>query len=1091
MSTPASGRVRSLAVTLLFAMIASLAVVVPGVAAPAAAATNQDIVVDSLSLSHIDAAENPQPGQLTTSSVALLQWRWDASKTAVKEGDSFTIELPEVFTYRRQATEPVYYDFGNGNEQIGECVMAERLMTCTFNATMAHKVEAGYGKIKGDGKVHLSIASATTAEEVPFVVNGSDKVLVDLPGQGGIRGSKPGTYSPQNLVKGSTGMSEDSPHANWLIRFGTTQLSRTTGVAYDGATVHTITLNDTLGAGMSCPDQTRIDDAGLIAERSAELPDRASLTLDKGAAGSTTTSEGEFSLTFECGAVNADGTTPITIRATGPFDPDANYSVTYSTPVTADGGKAVPGFTYENKVSIEGTNLSASNSRTFVRSFSITVRMEAGFGNFRIAKYMVGGGATQVAPGAEFPVTVSYELPGTATTDDYPSWTAPGTVNPDKRGGTATFNVAYGSLTPFHTPFPVGTRVTLSEDLSGTAVPAGYEWGAPHFSTTTVSIEDRVEKPVTLTNRLDMKANYFQVVKNADGAPGAENRDYTFQYTCSDGTQGVLTAKGDGTPVQSDRAFAVGTVCEVTEDEAAAAIDGYTLDASGAQAQSVTVGLISQDTVTATFTNAYTQDAGRFSVTKVVDGDTGYLSPEAYKFGYTCTAPGQPDITGRIAVAPGTTEQSDLIPVGYTCTVTEDDHQAPGFTLDVQTGAPVTITKDTVQDITVTNTYTRLTGTFTVSKTVVGDYTATGADTFQVTYTCDDPDATTGSLSLPATGTPVSGPTLPTGTKCTITEDAASAARTGYAVATTYSTGSVTVEEGSTPHVTVTNTYTALKGGFTISKTVDGDGADLAASTEFTFDYVCTPVSGGAEIRNSVTLKGGTSVAVEDVPVGSCTVTERDATVANTSVQTSLSVDGTAVPGDNATFQVTDGATVQVSATNTYTRDRATFSVVKTVVGGDGSFANETFIFDYTCTDGSRGSLAVPGDGTPRESDPIETGAECTVTEREGTADRDGYTVVSEIANGGKVTIVKGEEPQVAATNTYTVVPTPSPSPTPTATATTAPTVSPSATLADPPSGQPLARTGASNVLLLGVIGTVLLAGGALAFVVKRRRDEA
>ena len=79
----------------------------------------------------------------------------------------------------------------------------------------------------------------------------------------------------------------------------------------------------------------------------------------------------------------------------------------------------------------------------------------------------------------------------------------------------------------------------------------------------------------------------------------------------------------------------------------------------------------------------------------------------------------------------------------------------------------------------------------------------------------------------------------------------------------------------------------------------------------------------------------------------------------------------------------------------------------------------------------------------------------------------------------------------MAATNTYTVVPVPSPTPTPTATATTAPTMSPSATLADPPSGQPLARTGASNVLLLGVIGTVLLAGGALAFVVKRRRDEA
>ena len=34
MTTPASGRVRTLAVTLLFAMIASSAVVMPGVAAP-------------------------------------------------------------------------------------------------------------------------------------------------------------------------------------------------------------------------------------------------------------------------------------------------------------------------------------------------------------------------------------------------------------------------------------------------------------------------------------------------------------------------------------------------------------------------------------------------------------------------------------------------------------------------------------------------------------------------------------------------------------------------------------------------------------------------------------------------------------------------------------------------------------------------------------------------------------------------------------------------------------------------------------------------------------------------------------------------
>ena len=144
---PASRRVRTLAVTLLFAMIVSLAVVVPGVAAPAAP-TNQDIVVDNLTLSHIDAAEDPQPGQLTTSSVALLKWRWDASNATVKEGDSFTIELPQVFTYCRQATEPIYYDFGNGNKNVSVDLPDVGGIRCPQAAAYAFQKLAGTGLLR-------------------------------------------------------------------------------------------------------------------------------------------------------------------------------------------------------------------------------------------------------------------------------------------------------------------------------------------------------------------------------------------------------------------------------------------------------------------------------------------------------------------------------------------------------------------------------------------------------------------------------------------------------------------------------------------------------------------------------------------------------------------------------------------------------------------------------------------------------------------------------------------------------------------------------------------------------------------------------
>ncbi len=383
------------------------------------------------------------------------------------------------------------------------------------------------------------------------------------------------------------------------------------------------------------------------------------------------------------------------------------------------------------------------------------------------------------------------------------------------------------------------------------------------------------------------------------------------------------------------------------------------------------------------------------------------------------------------------------------------------------------VSGDAAAGFTVTNTLNK--GTFSVKKVVEGA-TFTGADnTFTVQYNCKHNSVTltneqkTGSLTLTGNGAAVTSPSLPFGTSCTIKEADGSAQRAGYAVATAYNAGQVTVGTATpSPEVTVTNKYAPLKGGFVISKTVDGDGAALAKDKEFIFDYTCTPLTGAAQVKGTVVVKGGENGAVTDVPVGSCSVSERDATIDGASLNTVLTVDGSSdgVNNGTAVFNVKDGVTVQVAATNTYVLDRGSFSVAKKVVGGADSFTKDTFVFDYVCTDGTEGRLDVPGDGTAVEGPRVPTGTECTVTERAQTANRDGYTVTSELSDNGKVTISqKDTVVAVTATNTYTPVP--------------------------KVPGKQLAKTGASNVAVVGVVGSLLVVVGGVLIALKRRRNDA
>lgn len=1094
-----SRAVRSRVAGVAVALLAALGIVVQGLAAPAAADVNPQIEVKNLSLTKINSAEEEQGGALIVDNLALLKFDWDASKTTPKAGDSFTITLPEQLDFQSTLERPIHYD--EANVDLGKCTIDGKTVTCTFDERITPLVQAGNKNIRGTGKFQLAAKKSTTQEELPFVINGDKAgktVQVDLPGTGGITVGQ-SKYNPdKRIYKGYTGlMKEGDTKATWFFHFGGSSLQNELGKTFDGHTVQTITFKDTLGAGMKCPLQSVI----LYAVDSEENPSQ-SFELDNGLeSGPKTTDQGAFEVTGKCEEMAPDGTTPITFKATGPFRAKTNYMVSYSTLFTGDDGKALPGTEYTNTVSADGTTITSTNTVSFVAAGGVSVSMDPGEGAFSITKKIASDYANQVNAGATFTVTFDYELPATA--NQYPNWTPPvnednsSTLNADKRTGTATMKVTRGVASS--AKFPTGTKISnLREDISKAnhALPDGYVWKDPKFTigsavATSLTIGDRTTTKVDLLNTVGVGVadNGFQVVKKASGAEGAAAKKFSFSYTCAlpDNTEKsgqIADVPGDETPVASPEEFPVGTKCKVTEDAAGVGIDGYTLDPAGHEPQSVTIGRVSAPTVTATFTNTYTRDMGRFSVKKTVAGDAGADAPSSYTFDYTCKANGKNPIEGTIDVGKDETKQSEEIPVGYSCSVKErvDQGQAgtayvEGYTLDVTTGAAVAIAKGAVPNIDVTNTYTRNKGTFSVKKVVEGA-TFTGADnTFTVQYNCthnsnsvtltDEQKA--GSLTLTGNGTAVTSPSLPFGTSCTIKETDGSAQRAGYAVATAYTAGQVTVGTATpSPEVTVTNTYAPLKGGFVISKTVDGDGAALANDKEFTFDYTCTPLTGAAQVKGTVVVKGGENGAVADVPVGSCSVSERDATINGASLNTVFTVDGSSdgVNNGTAVFNVKDGVTVKVAATNTYVRDRGSFSVAKTVVGGADSFTKDTFVFDYVCTDGTEGRLDVPGDGTAVEGPRVPTGTECTVTERAQTANRDGYTVTSELSDNGKVTISqKDAVVAVTATNTYTPVP--------------------------KVPGKQLAKTGASNVAVVGVVGSLLVVVGGVLIALKRRRHDA
>ena len=299
---------------------------------------------------------------------------------------------------------------------------------------------------------------------------------------------------------------------------------------------------------------------------------------------------------------------------------------------------------------------------------------------------------------------------------------------------------------------------------------------------------------------------------------------------------------------------------------------------------------------------------GELTLTKAIRGNApaNMTAQKAYNFLITGpdTVKGQTyggirfDANGQATVTitgSGSVTIKEL-PIGD-YTVTEDQAGAAldGYALSVTGGGVVTITEAVGAAVTVTNTYAEI-GSLVLVKAIEGNApeAAGKAYTFIITGPAEAAGhvyarENGGTVAFDASGKAevtivgegsVSIAGLPAGSY-KVTEDQDSAEIAGYTLNVT-GEGSAEVTRINGAVITVKNTYTEKSGSLTITKMIEGGGADAVGKT---YSFTVTgpdavkgktygDVSFNASGRAVVTIKGAGSMTIAGLPAAIYTVTE-------------------------------------------------------------------------------------------------------------------------------------------------------------------------------------------------------------------------
>ena len=666
-------------------MVAAMLTVLP---MQARAAINPKITISDLSLTPSNATgeEDPSKTSVQSGDYLKLKFSWDASKAQAKGGDSFEIALPEQVRSKDKITEPMMLNHDGVSTQVGECSVAERKITCTFNSELDKIVAQGFKDLRGNGTSLLVANGASNLPNLPIKANGVD-TPVAVPG-GKIGAYVEGPYKPEKVTKWASDLTADSDKIAWQLIFGPDQIKAALeengqSLTVDGKTRSTIMFTDELGPGQKyVADKSRWRlETGTSESKSASS---GQLTDASGADQNTNAGDFDLDVTF-----NGD---VAFVKVTGPFAPRSNYIVRYESTPDTDNGKVQAGVRYKNDATALGTSLRGSYAVHYASSFSINVEMKPGFGGFEITKLLTGTETGKVPADTTFKVSVNYDLPGDAKASAYPGWKAPGTLNQDRTGGDLEMTLNIGAKTVFKEIFPTGTVLTFNEDpTNASATPEGVVWGKPAFmvngqSTNTATVEEQMLETVTLSNSADavpVDHGDFTITKALAGDGDFSNSTFLFTYSCTDNTTGFLMVKGGKTSEHSEEVQA-GSTCTVTEVTDSAFRTGYTLTAPEPQ----TVAITKDQTAEVKMTNTYTKAKGSFSVTNTATGAP--VGDKEFTFTYTCDNGQKGDLKVK---ADGTAVNGPELPVGTECTIEQDVNKAQvdGYSLKAPASQKVTI----------------------------------------------------------------------------------------------------------------------------------------------------------------------------------------------------------------------------------------------------------------------------------------------------------------------------------------------------------------------------------------------------------------
>ena len=561
---------------------------------------------------------------------------------------------------------------------------------------------------------------------------------------------------------------------------------------------------------------------------------------------------------------------------------------------------------------------------------------------------------------------------------------------------------------------------TVTEDEDDAAI-EGYDLSVTGGGEVSVVAKDVAE--TTITNTYTRQTGSLTVTKTAtDNNDEAVSNTFYFSVKNSEGKYLQTDEKSFGTTEvffsvesESSKTFSELPVGDytVTEDKTRVEVTGYDFLATSTTEKNVTVTKSSAPT-TAALVNNYEKHLGTLTVQKIAkdnnnddvtgafefsvkNGDDQYLQSDEKTFD---------DAEYFFTVAAGSSKIFEKLPAGkYQVEEKTDDIAVSGYTFnkdDSRTSGTGSVSKISTEYSTVTleNKFTKDVGSLKITK-ALGANAPEDAASKKYTFTVTGPDNYSKTVTIEGAGSEtLTG--LEPGTY-TVTEDLTDVAIDGYDLEVTGG-GKVSVVGNAIAKTTVTNTYTKQKGFLTITKALGANAPASASSKTYTF-----MVTGPDNYSKTVTIEGAGSETLTDLIPGTYTVTED---------LTDVAIDGydLEVTGGGK-VSVVGNATAKTTVTNTYTKQKGSLRIVKTLTAGYPKEAEDT-VFAFTVTGvGFSKTVFITGEGS-ETIDNLEPGR-YTVTENKDAAKIDNFDLIVTGDEGDAVEVVSGKTTIASITNTY------------------------------------------------------------------------